>query len=177
MAFATEITIGTGSKMSANFQSQDFAVSLTYQLERDDVDLVQIAEEKAIEVEMLHSVIRRQILHSRSQPAPEMPTDSKPQTNSKSATNGAAPEEINPAPPEMLETHREAAITAAQKRVVEKLVARAGLQDNELKNLLACRFGHNATEELTQRQGRMLIADLQRRIQRLQINTGSDAST
>lgn len=40
MAFVTEMTIGTSSKMSANFQSQDFNVSLTYQLERDNIDLV-----------------------------------------------------------------------------------------------------------------------------------------
>ncbi len=174
MAFATEITIGTSSKMSANFQSQDFAVSLTYQLERDDVDLVQIAEEKATEVETLHTVIRRQILQLRTEPTLIVTSDRKPQDASNPAeTNGSAPMQATVMEPE---TRREPTITETQKRVTAKLVERAALTDDELQKLIACRFGRNAVGELTQRQGRMLIADLQRRIQRLQSNTGSDAT-
>lgn len=175
MAFATEITIGTGSKMSANYQSNEFNVSLTYQLERDDVDLLEIAEEKAAEVETLHAAIRRKILQSRSQATTEIPTDGT-QGNSNSAANGSPPVKTTAAKPEPLETRRETAITEAQKRVVNKLVESAGLTDNELEKLLSCRFGRRTVAELTQRQGRILIADLQRRIQRLNTQTDSETS-
>ncbi len=117
MAYPTEITIGTGSKMSANYQSNEFQVSLTYQLERDDVDLAQLAEEKAAEVENLHSLIRRRMLALRQNAVVEKPG------SAKAASNGAArqnkpPEKSSPGDPP---------ITEAQKRVVSKLVERSGL--------------------------------------------------
>ena len=173
MAYPTEITIGTGSKMSANFQSNEFQVSLTYQLERGDVDLAQLAEEKAAEVENLHGLIRQRILALRQKPVVE-----KSATDRTTASNGAAP----PGKPEKdktPETDRpleksspekssrgDPPITTAQNRVVEKLVERCKISDDELQKLLVCRFGHNTVSDLTNRQAGLLIADLQRRLQR-----------
>jgi hypothetical protein len=181
MAFATEITIGTGSKMSANYQSNEFNVSLTYQLERDDVDLLEIAEEKAAEVETLHTAIRRKILQLRVQPVMDAKGNGTQQSSPHPAANGSTTTQVAvssqvavPASPAPGMQH-EASITEAQKRVASKLVERADLTGNELEKLLSCRFGRRAVAELTQRQGRMLIADLQRRIQRLNTKTDSDA--
>ena len=52
MAYATQLTISTGNKVSLNYQSQDVSVSLTYQLERDDGDVLHVVREKAAEVAM-----------------------------------------------------------------------------------------------------------------------------
>lgn len=181
MAFATEITIGTGSKMSANYQSNEFNVSLTYQLERDDVDLLEIAEEKAAEVESLHAAIRRKILQLRVQPVMDAKGSGTQQSSPHPAANGSATIQAAVSSQAAVATlpapvmRREASITESQKRVIAKLSERAGLTDSELEKLLSCRFGRRAVAELTQRQGRMLIADLQRRIQRLNTKTDSDA--
>lgn len=65
MAFATEITIATGSKISVNYQSQEVQVGVTYQLEREDGDLMQLVEAKAAEVEKAHRRLWKQIKAER----------------------------------------------------------------------------------------------------------------
>jgi hypothetical protein len=161
MAYATEITIGTGSKMSANYQSQDFNVSLTYQIEREDNDLVQLVEEKATEVETLHALIRGQILKLRTQADTETLNGKVPVN--KEPTNGSSPNPINSVVPKK---HAETAITKVQERAVSRLAETIGLPDEELKKLIACRYGRSTLSELSRHQGRMLITDLQRRMQR-----------
>ena len=180
MAFATEMPIGTGSKMSANFQSQDFNVSLTYQLERGDIDLVQLAEEKAAEVETLHARIRRQILQLRSQAAPKPAAESNAQDRVQStdgSMNGSVQEPTTMTPEIASKTRSEAPITKAQQRVIQKLVERAEMTCEELETLVACRFGWSRMEKLTQRQGHTLIAELQRRIQRNQQKSNDHSAT
>jgi hypothetical protein len=54
MAYAIQLTIGTASKVSLNFQSQEVNVSLTYQLEREDTDVLQAVQERAVEVAEAH---------------------------------------------------------------------------------------------------------------------------
>lgn len=189
MAYATEITIGTGSKMSANYQSNEFQVSLTYQLERGDTDLAQLAEEKAAEVENLHGLIRQRVLALRQKPVVEKSIIEKSNSN-KATSNGAAPpdksendkfetdksETVNPPIESSSEksSHGDPPITTAQKRVVEKLVERCTMSDEELQKLLVCRYGHNAVSNLTNRQAGLLIADLQCRIQRLTDETDKE---
>jgi len=45
MAYATQMTLGTGNKVSVNYQSQEHSVSVTYQLEREDTNLLQVVQE------------------------------------------------------------------------------------------------------------------------------------
>lgn len=54
MAYATELTISTGNKVSLNFQSQEVSVTLTYQLEREDADVVAVVREKTAELAQAH---------------------------------------------------------------------------------------------------------------------------
>lgn len=54
MAYATKITISTGNKVSLNYQSQEVKVTLTYQLERDDGDLLAVVRDKTAELAQAH---------------------------------------------------------------------------------------------------------------------------
>ena len=158
MAYPTQITIGTGSKSSANYQSNEFSVSVTYQLERDDIDLLQFAEEKAVEMETLHGLIRHRVLELRQQPTIQqvVPND----TTSKGTTLPSNSLVNSIATSEPL-------ISTTQKRVIERLTEQCGLSGDELKKLLICRFGRSQIGDLTTRQSRMFIAELQRRFQNM----------
>jgi ATP/maltotriose-dependent transcriptional regulator MalT len=47
MAIVTGVSIGTSNKVSVDYQSQEVSVSVSYQLERDDTDLMAFVQEKA----------------------------------------------------------------------------------------------------------------------------------
>ena len=61
MAYAIQLTIGTGNKVSINYQSQEVSVSLTYQLERHETDVLQVVQEKAVEVAQAHQAAWQRI--------------------------------------------------------------------------------------------------------------------
>lgn len=61
MAFATELTIGTGNKVSLNYQSHEVSVSVTYQLEREDSDVVAVVKEKTAELAQAHYAAWREL--------------------------------------------------------------------------------------------------------------------
>ena len=67
MAYVTAVTIGTSNKVSVDYQSQEVNVSVTFQLERTDGDLVSFVEDKAAEVERAHSGIWRRIRELRAE--------------------------------------------------------------------------------------------------------------
>jgi hypothetical protein len=86
MAHAVEITLGTGNKVSLNCQSQEVSVSITYQLEREDTDVLQVVEEKATEVAQAHQkaweALRDAKVGSKAQGRP----DAKGETEAKEKT-------------------------------------------------------------------------------------------
>ncbi|MDE2106568.1 MAG: hypothetical protein KGL39_55650 [Patescibacteria group bacterium] len=65
MAFATRVTIGTGNKVTQSYQSQDVSVSVTYELERSDTDLIAFMAAKAAEVEACHTAVWQGIFAKR----------------------------------------------------------------------------------------------------------------
>ena len=67
MAHVTAVTIGHTDRVSANYQSQEVSVSVTFQLERSDDDLQAFVEDKAAEVESAHGTIWRRIRELREQ--------------------------------------------------------------------------------------------------------------
>jgi hypothetical protein len=69
MAFATKVTIGTGNKVTQSYQSQDVSVSVSYDLERADTDLVAFMAEKAVEVEACHTAVWQGIYGIRAERA------------------------------------------------------------------------------------------------------------
>lgn len=54
MAYATQVTISTGNKVSLNYQSQEVSVTLTYQIEREDADVLTVVKEKTLELAQAH---------------------------------------------------------------------------------------------------------------------------
>lgn len=54
MAYAVQVTLGTGNTVSLNYQSQNVSVSVTYQLEREDSDLLAVVQEKTAELAQAH---------------------------------------------------------------------------------------------------------------------------
>ncbi len=61
MAYAVEITLGTGNKVSLNYQSQEVNVSLTYRLEREDKDVLAVVEDKANELVRAHALAWKRV--------------------------------------------------------------------------------------------------------------------
>lgn len=93
MAFATQITITTGSKVSANFQSQEVNIGVTYQLERGDEDLLAVADAKAAEVESVHRHVWYQLQAERDRHRQSKSKrngyHSNGQSNGRPSVNGA----------------------------------------------------------------------------------------
>jgi hypothetical protein len=54
MAYVTQVTISTANKVSLNYQSQEVSVTLTYQLEREDTDVLAVIREKTAELAQAH---------------------------------------------------------------------------------------------------------------------------
>ena len=178
MAFVTNLTIGTGSKISAHYQSQEVSVTVSYELERHDTDLMKFVEEKAVEVEKAHEAIWRRIRDLR---ADDTAKDASPQAAESMQAEPSAPapepseaeldesvsSDVN-ASPNGNGTHpngaplSEAVITGPQRRAISALVTRAAMSEEDLKRRLQMRFGKSAVDDLTRRQASVLLADLQR---------------
>lgn len=73
MAYPASFTLGTGNKISVNYQSQEVHVSVTYQLERDDTDLLAVAAAKAPEVEKVHRLFWKQVREASNPAEPDKP--------------------------------------------------------------------------------------------------------
>ncbi len=66
VATITTVSIGTGNKVSVDYQSQEVNINVTYELERSDTDLNAFLNEKAQEVEAAHSLLWRRIRELRT---------------------------------------------------------------------------------------------------------------
>jgi hypothetical protein len=56
MAYPVQVTLTTGNKVSLNYQSQEVSVTLTYQLEREDTDVLALVQEKTRELALAHQL-------------------------------------------------------------------------------------------------------------------------
>jgi hypothetical protein len=61
MAVVTEVTISTGSTVETGAQAREVGIALTYRLEREDSDVMQMVREKAAEVARAHQVAWKSI--------------------------------------------------------------------------------------------------------------------
>jgi hypothetical protein len=191
MAYVTAVTIGTSNKVSIDYQSQEVSVSVTFQLERSDGDLVSFVEDKAAEVERAHSTVWRRIRELRSeqkaadqaaqsngQPVEEQPPPPKRRRRSMTEANGQPPEpSSNGAQPQAVdeggvavaeppapapESPSEVPSSTAQQRAILSLANRAVMTDAQLTQLLDERFAKSRLEELTKQQAAQLLIELQR---------------
>ncbi len=99
MAIATGLSIGTSNKVSVDYQSQEVSVSVTYELERHDTDLLAFVADKAAEVEQAHTAVWRRIREIRAdQRVTEDATPAPPSTSAIAATTTEAPQNAPDAP-------------------------------------------------------------------------------
>ena len=178
MAYATQITIGTGRKVSVNYQSQEVQVGVTYQLEREDQNLLQLVENKAAEIETVHRRLWKKLKSERAQ------QDASEQNNG----NGALPE-----PPANQQNHSEyqngesadngysqnghssengssngngshsngATITEPQERAIYALTRKIKMDAEEVERTLRMRFEKTYIRGLTKREASQFIDELQ----------------
>ena len=140
MAYAVEVTISTGNKISLNYQSQEVNVSLTYRLEREDTDVLAVVEDKADELVRAHALAWKRVKEGeRPEPAKEeeYPVLEEPPAQKDGATQ-------------------------AQVRLICSLGRQAGLDEDELKTKIRRFAGYDDPESLSYDQAASLIVELGR---------------
>ncbi len=174
MAYATQITISTGSKVSVNYQSNEVQVGVTYQLEREDEDLLQLVESKAAEVEAAHRRLWKTLKAERLQHQ-EQPNGQPVKSESGYSQNGKARDQTgngsrngqqngdgNGYQPNS--ANGSAMITEAQQRAVYALVNKMQMDAEEVERTLRMRFDKSHLPELTKRQASQFIDELQHKL-------------
>jgi len=137
-------------------------VSLCYQLEREDTDLMQVVEEKATEVAKAHRQAWKCIRDSKTTVSAEDVAPSaqqedsalKPDTSSVTSSNSssskeAMPEEVEPS-------------TSGQRVALNALLSYARWSEEQVTERLTSHFGCSNLEHLTQRQAARWLLELQR---------------
>jgi hypothetical protein len=185
MAYATQITIGTGRKVSVNYQSQEVQVGVTYQLEREDQNLLQLVEAKAAEIETVHRRLWKKLKAERAQ------QEASPEDNG----NGALPQREEYAGYQNGESRNNgysssghsqnghsdengsfngyhesngsrsngAAITEPQERAIYALTKKIQMDPEEVERTLRMRFEKTHIQQLSKREASQFIDELQRK--------------
>ena len=162
MAYAVQLTISTGNKVSLNYQSQEVGVTLCYQLEREDNDLMQVVEEKSAEVAKAHqkawSCIRDAKVSAERVPSNEQQEQEiavlNPVPSSATSSNTIPLEEATPEDVELL--------TSGQRTALQTLLSHAKWSEEQVAERLTTQFGCSNLEHLTQRQAAQWLLELQR---------------
>lgn len=152
MAYAVRLTISTASKVSQGTQSQEVGVSLTYELERDDTDLMQVVEQKAAEVARAHNKTWRRIRDERKREA----RDGK--GGAPSAESDPSPSDSSPEAEEALSPPS----TSVQQNAIRRLLDQAGLSDEQVAEAAQMRFASDDLASLTVAQAARVLLALQR---------------
>jgi len=185
VAIVTTVSIGTGNKVSVDYQSQEVTVNVTYELGRDDADLLAFVAEKAGEVEEAHSAIWRRIREARSAdkasegktnpPNGDRDTNDSPLSFSRRERAGrqrgatGVDPAVEPDEGSVLDSEERAhaedgsACSAAQQRAILSLANLARLSDASLAEALSARYSKTAVEQLTKSEAARFLMDLQRR--------------
>ena len=167
MAYPIQLTIGTGNKVSVNYQSQEVNVSVTYQLESEDTDLLKFARDKASEVAAVHGVAWEKCqantsakTAARKKAKPSDETETRPES---------VPQKVEP---KAEESAPQSPITDGQLAALEALTAQADWSQEQTRATLRERFKKAELSELTTAQAAQLLLDLQR-AERLKMQTRS----
>ena len=170
MAYATQITIGTGRKVSVNYQSKEVQVGVTYQLEREDQDLLRLVEAKAAEIESVHRRLWKKLNAEHKQ---------QEEPSSQGNNNGALPQHENGTYQTNGNGHNGysqnghssengshsngAAITEAQERAIYALTRKIQMDSEEVERTLRMRFEKTHIQQLSKREASQFIDELQRK--------------
>ncbi|BCM94128.1 hypothetical protein IAD21_06031 [Abditibacteriota bacterium] len=159
MAYPIQLTLGTGSKVSVNYQSEDVSVSVTYQLERGEDDLLAIARDKADEV-----VAAQQVLWERVRDDGKN-ADASPQKGETPQTKVPAGEMAKgqvPIKEEVSSPLSLAPLSGGQLGAIEALLVQAGWSQSQLEEHLLDQFGKADLSELSAADAAELLVELQR---------------
>ena len=157
MAYPIQLSIGTGNKVSVNYQSQEVNVSVTYQLEREDTDLLRFACDKASEVATVHGIAWEQIQSNagaKSVARKKVKSSDEMDSTSEPAPQKAAHRSEEPMP--------QSPITDGQLAALEALTAQADWSQEQTRETLRERFEVAELSELSTAQAAQLLLDLQR---------------
>ncbi len=147
MAYAIEVTIGTGNKVSLNYQSQEVNVSITYRLEREDTDVLAVVEDKANELVRAHALAWKRVKEGER---PEPVKEEKTLAEEAPVVEDAKEHEV------------ENSATAAQVRLIHSLSGQAGLSADELRRRIRDHSGCETPEELNRDEAAKLLVELGR---------------
>jgi len=180
MAYATQITIGTGRKVSVNYQSQEVQVGVTYQLEREDQNLLQLVETKAAEIESVHRRLWKKLKAEHTQQEtpsenngngalpPQRREHDEYQNGSQSkgySSNGCSSENgSSNGYHESNGSHSNGTtVTEPQERAIYALTKKIQMDSEEVERTLRMRFEKTYIRSLTKREASQFIDELQRK--------------
>lgn len=157
MAFPIQIMLSTGNKVSLNYQSQEVGVSLTYQLEREDTDVLAVVREKTTELVAAHALAWARM---RGEEAAEETTSSAISQASAPDTHDwtAAPDEPVASAP----TANTGFLSGAQLGAIEALFVQGGWSQSRVEEHLLNEFGKSEITELSPSEAGQLLLELQR---------------
>ena len=82
MAVLSKVTIGTGRKISIDYQSEDYSLIVTWELETNDTDLLGFVKSHGKQVEAAHQTLREAIKAERERLKNNGKAESLPQKES-----------------------------------------------------------------------------------------------
>ncbi len=172
MAYPVQITLGTGNKVSVNYQSQEVNVCVTYQLERGENDLLAVARAKADEVVAAHGIVwervRDEAKNSGAAPERKDDTEKKVPDRDRYAASSSAVEEVSDASSPL----SLAPLSGGQLGAIEALLVQAGWSQSQVEEHLLDQFGKAELSELSAAEAGQLLVELQRdERQRIQSNS------
>lgn len=183
MAHAVQITIAAGNKVSLNYQSQEVEVSVTYQLEREDNDLLAVFRDKAEEVARAHKVAWHHVHNVRAKgavnekgkddtaPAPrvtmkgDQPAEGSQATQPSAAESSEepiAPSADDASPDEDHEEAVDEVASESQRTAIKTILRHSGWSDEQMNEHLSAHYSVSAIEFLTRRQASQWLLELQR---------------
>lgn len=146
MAYPVEITLGMGNKVSLNYQSHEVNVAITYQLEREDTNVLVVAQEKTRELVAAHALAWKQVKQGLR---PGVADQAKEVETGIGESD--APEE-----PHVLKSEA----TEAQIQLIYSMGQQAGVSEDELERRIHAVYGCTLPEELNHTQAVKILVDL-----------------
>ena len=178
MAFATQFTVTTGNKVSINFQSQQVEVSLTYQLEREDTDVLAVVREKTEEVAAAHRLAwegvhgaktqgvktqgDRATITRKAKSPPSQDVEEAPAIEALGCSGAVLTIEPSPDSVALSEPELSVPTTPGQQAALSALLAHIGWSDEQTAEQLNAKFNVQSLSGLSCQQAASWLLELQR---------------
>lgn len=158
VAHPVEFTLSTGNKVVVNYQSQEVSVSVTYQLERGDDDLLAVVGQKADEVVAVHRLAWARV-RGEAGGGDNATPDARASPDEENTSSSPADDGGIAAP---AESSCDEFLSGAQLAAIEALFVQGGWSQSRMEERLIEEFGKSEITELTVSQASQLLVALQR---------------